>query len=46
MSDLGAMNTLAIAVPSTDTELLRQVAAGDEVAFAELYDLYLSLIHI
>ncbi len=34
------MNTLAIAVPSTDTELLRQVAAGDETAFAELYDLY------
>jgi RNA polymerase sigma-70 factor (ECF subfamily) len=34
------MNTLAVAVPSTDTELLRQVAAGDEAAFAELYDLY------
>jgi RNA polymerase sigma-70 factor, ECF subfamily len=34
------MNTLAIVVPSTDTELLRQVAAGDESAFAELYDLY------
>ena len=40
MSDLGAMNSLAIAVPSTDTELLRQVATGDEAAFAELYDLY------
>src|SRR5512136_963502 len=40
MSDPGAMNTLAISVPSTDTELLRQVAAGDEAAFAELYDLY------
>ena len=34
------MNTLAVAVPSTDTELLSQVAAGDEAAFAELYDLY------
>jgi RNA polymerase sigma-70 factor (ECF subfamily) len=34
------MNTLAVAVPSADTELLRQVAAGDEAAFAELYDLY------
>lgn len=34
------MNTLAVAVPSSDTELLRQVAAGDEAAFAELYDLY------
>jgi RNA polymerase sigma-70 factor, ECF subfamily len=34
------MNTLAVVVPSTDTQLLRQVAAGDEAAFAELYDLY------
>jgi RNA polymerase sigma-70 factor (ECF subfamily) len=34
------MNTLALAVPSSDIQLLRQVAAGDEVAFAELYDLY------
>jgi RNA polymerase sigma-70 factor, ECF subfamily len=34
------MNTLAAAIPSTDTELLRQVAAGDEAAFTELYDLY------
>ena len=34
------MNTLAVAISSTDTELLRQVAAGDETAFAELYDLY------
>ncbi len=34
------MNTLAVAIASPDTELLRQVAAGDEAAFAELYDLY------
>ena len=34
------MNTLAVAVPTTDIELLRQVAAGDEAAFAELYDQY------
>ncbi len=34
------MNTLALAVTHTDVELLRQVAAGDEVAFAELYDQY------
>ena len=39
-SHLSTMNSLAVAVPSTDTELLRQVAAGDEAAFAELYDLY------
>ena len=40
MSDHSAMNTLAAALYPTDAELLRQVAAGDEVAFAELYDLY------
>jgi RNA polymerase sigma-70 factor, ECF subfamily len=40
MSDHSAMNTLAAALSPTDAELLRQVAAGDEVAFAELYDLY------
>src|SRR5512143_3485577 len=34
------MNTLAVAFSTTEIELLRQVAAGDEVAFAELYDLY------
>ncbi len=34
------MNSLAVVVPNPDTELLRQVAAGDEAAFAELYDLY------
>jgi len=34
------MNTIAAAIPSPDMELLRQVAAGDETAFAELYDLY------
>jgi RNA polymerase sigma-70 factor (ECF subfamily) len=34
------MNILAAALSPTDAELLRQVAAGDEVAFAELYDLY------
>ena len=34
------MNTLAAALSPTDAELLRQVAAGDEAAFAELYDLY------
>ena len=34
------MNTLIVALPSTERELLRQVAAGDEAAFAELYDLY------
>jgi RNA polymerase sigma-70 factor (ECF subfamily) len=40
MYDLVTMNTLAVAVPTTDVELLRQVAAGDEAAFAELYDQY------
>ena len=34
------MNTLAAALSSTEAELLRQVAAGDEAAFAELYDRY------
>src|SRR5512136_2636089 len=34
------MNTLVVALPSTELELLHQVAAGDEAAFAELYDLY------
>jgi RNA polymerase sigma-70 factor (ECF subfamily) len=34
------MNTLSVAVPNPDIELLRQVAAGDEAAFAELYDQY------
>ena len=34
------MNTLAVAVTNTDIELLRQVASGDEAAFAELYDQY------
>ena len=34
------MNVVAAALSPTDAELLRQVAAGDEVAFAELYDLY------
>src|SRR5512143_294699 len=34
------MNTLAVAFSTTEIELLRQVAAGDEAAFAELYDLY------
>jgi RNA polymerase sigma-70 factor (ECF subfamily) len=34
------MTTLAVVVPNTDIELLHQVAAGDEAAFAELYDLY------
>ncbi len=32
------LNTLA--QPPTDLDLLRQTAAGDEAAFAELYDLY------
>src|SRR5512136_3468781 len=40
MGDHSAMNTLAAAFSPTDAELLRQVAAGNEVAFAELYDLY------
>jgi RNA polymerase sigma-70 factor (ECF subfamily) len=35
-----SLNTLAVAIPQTDLELLRQVAAGDEAAFAELYDQY------
>ena len=39
------MNTLAVAIPCTDTELLRQVAAGDEAAFAELYDLHAPSIY-
>jgi len=34
------LNTLAVARPSADFDLVRQVAAGDEAAFAELYDLY------
>jgi RNA polymerase sigma-70 factor (ECF subfamily) len=34
------MSSLAVVVPNTDIELLRQVAAGDDAAFAELYDLY------
>jgi RNA polymerase sigma-70 factor, ECF subfamily len=34
------MNTLAVTQSPTDIDLLRQVAAGDEAAFAELYDLY------
>jgi RNA polymerase sigma-70 factor (ECF subfamily) len=43
--DIKLMNTVAIAVPTTDTQLLRQVAAGDEAAFAELYDLYAPAIY-
>jgi RNA polymerase sigma-70 factor (ECF subfamily) len=34
------LNTLPVAQPPADVDLLRQVAAGDEAAFAELYDLY------
>lgn len=34
------VNTLAAIHPPGDIHLLRQVAAGDEAAFAELYDLY------
>src|SRR5512140_2510358 len=34
------MNTVAVAQPPADVDLLRQVAAGDDAAFAELYDLY------
>ncbi len=34
------MNTLVAAPSLADVDLLRQVAAGNEVAFAELYDLY------
>jgi RNA polymerase sigma-70 factor (ECF subfamily) len=45
MLDIRLMNTLAIAVSITDTELLRQVAAGDEAAFAELYDLYAPAVY-
>jgi hypothetical protein len=33
------LNTLPVAQPPADVDLLRQVAAGDEAAFAELYDL-------
>jgi RNA polymerase sigma-70 factor (ECF subfamily) len=39
------MSSLAVAVSNLDTELLRQVAAGDEAAFAELYDLYASPVY-
>ena len=39
------MNTLAAIIPSTDIELVRQVAAGDETAFAELYDAYSPLVY-
>jgi RNA polymerase sigma-70 factor (ECF subfamily) len=35
-----SMSTLAVAVPNPDNELVRLVAAGDETAFAELYDQY------
>ena len=34
------LNTLAVIRPPADFDLVRQVAAGDEAAFAELYDLY------
>ncbi len=34
------MSTLVVAVPNPDVELLRLVAAGNESAFAELYDQY------
>jgi RNA polymerase sigma-70 factor (ECF subfamily) len=34
------LNTLAVPRPPADVDLLRQAAAGDEAAFAELYDLY------
>lgn len=34
------LNTVAVARQPADVDLLRQVAAGDEAAFAELYDLY------
>ncbi len=40
MSDDSVMNSLAAALSPTDAELLRQVATGNEAAFAELYDLY------
>ena len=35
-----ALNTLTVVCQPSDIDLLRQVAAGDEAAFAELYDLY------
>jgi len=34
------LNTVTVARPPADVDLVRQVAAGDEAAFAELYDLY------
>jgi RNA polymerase sigma-70 factor, ECF subfamily len=34
------LNTLAVTQQPADLDLLRQVAAGDEAAFAGLYDLY------
>ena len=34
------LNSLSVTRPPADFDLLRQVAAGDEAAFAELYDLY------
>ena len=39
------LNTLVNSQPPADFDLLRQVAAGDEAAFAELYDLYASLVY-
>jgi RNA polymerase sigma-70 factor, ECF subfamily len=45
MGDHSAMNTLAAALSPTDAELVRQVAAGDEAAFAELYDLYAPAVY-
>ncbi len=39
------MNSIAVTVPTRDFELLRQVAAGDEAAFGELYDLYAAPVY-
>jgi RNA polymerase sigma-70 factor, ECF subfamily len=35
-----ALKTITVAQPPADVDLLRQMAAGDDAAFAELYDLY------
>ena len=38
--ELTLIHTLPVAHPPADVDLLHRVAAGDEAAFAELYDLY------
>jgi RNA polymerase sigma-70 factor, ECF subfamily len=39
------LNSLSVVQSPADFDLLRQVAAGDDAAFAELYDLYASPVY-